>query len=108
MLENKKMPIIVEGDHDVNALRKIGFSGEIIKLNQGISIETFCSKISSEYKQVLLLTDFDKKGIELESKIARFLESYGCNANLRLWLFVKKSFKIKSVEDLPWLVQETL
>ncbi|MCL6014549.1 MAG: toprim domain-containing protein [Candidatus Thermoplasmatota archaeon] len=106
MKDNSMEPIIVEGDHDVKALREVGITGEIIKINQGISIENFCSRISSQYSKVILLTDFDRKGNELQSKISEILQSYGCKINSRFWYFIDHSFKIKSVEDLPWLLQE--
>ena len=55
--ENKKIPIVVEGDKDVEALRKLGMTGEIIRFNTGMSIPDFCDMISREYKSVILLTD---------------------------------------------------
>ena len=33
--ENKKVPIVVEGDKDVFSLRKLGIAGEIITINSG-------------------------------------------------------------------------
>ncbi len=106
MRDNINSPIIVEGDHDVSALREIGVTGEIIKINQGVSIENFCSRVSSEHTKVILLTDFDRKGIDLQSKISTILQSYGCKVNSRFWYFIDHNFKIKSVEDLPWLLRE--
>ena len=31
--ENKKVPVIVEGEKDIEALRKLGLTGEIITVN---------------------------------------------------------------------------
>ena len=59
--ENKKIPIIVEGDKDVFSLRKLGISGQIITINSGLSIIDFCDKIANKYKEIILLTDWDKK-----------------------------------------------
>ena len=39
---NKTIPIIVEGKNDEVALRKLGISGKIFKLNTGSSILNFC------------------------------------------------------------------
>ena len=104
--ENKTVPIIVEGDKDIKALRKLDITGEIIRFNVGLSIPDFCDMISQKYKNIILLTDWDRKGGYLCSTIKKNLESrVGCNARYRE-IFAKRSM-IRTLEGLPsWL--ETL
>ena len=101
--ENKKVPIIVEGNKDVKALRKLGITGEIIRLNIGKSISDFCDMISKKYKNVIILTDWDRKGGYLCFMIKRNLESrVKCNTKYRE-IFAKRSM-IRTVEGLPsWI-----
>jgi len=104
--ENKTVPIIVEGDKDIEALRKLNITGEIIRFNVGLSIPDFCDMISQKYKNIILLTDWDKKGGYLCSTIKKNLESrVGCNTRYRE-IFAKRSM-IRTLERLPtWI--ETL
>jgi 5S rRNA maturation endonuclease (ribonuclease M5) len=104
--ENKTVPIIVEGDKDIEALRKLDITGEIIRFNVGLSIPDFCDMISQKYKNIILLTDWDRKGGYLCSTIKKNLESrVGCNTKYRE-IFAKRSM-IRTLEGLPsWI--ETL
>ena len=104
--ENKTVPIIVEGDKDIEALRKLNITGEIIRFNVGLSIPDFCDMISQKYKNIILLTDWDRKGGYLCSTIKKNLESrVGCNTRYRE-IFAKRSM-IRTLEGLPsWI--ETL
>lgn len=104
--ENKTAPIIVEGNKDIEALRKLNITGEIIRFNVGLSIPDFCDMISQKYKNIILLTDWDRKGGYLCSTIKKNLESrVGCNTRYRE-IFAKRSM-IRTLEGLPsWI--ETL
>ncbi len=104
--ENKTVPIIVEGDKDIEALRKLDITGEILRFNVGLSIPDFCDMISQKYKNIILLTDWDRKGGYLCSTIKKNLESrVGCNTRYRE-IFAKRSM-IRTLEGLPsWI--ETL
>ena len=101
--ENKKIPIIVEGKKDIEALRKLGITGEIIRFNTGMSISNFCDMISQKYKNIILLTDWDKKGGYLCFTLKKNLESrVKCNTKFRE-LFAKRSMT-RTIEGLPsWI-----
>jgi 5S rRNA maturation endonuclease (ribonuclease M5) len=97
--ENKKVPIVVEGDKDVFSLRKLGIIGEIITINSGFSIIDFCDKIANKYKEIILLTDWDRKGGYICHTIERNLEGrVKCNLYYRE-LFATKAMT-KTVEGL--------
>ena len=59
---NTEMPIIVEGESDVRALRELGLEGEIIPINRGQSLFNFCEDIARKFARVVILTDWDRKG----------------------------------------------
>lgn len=101
--ENKTVPIIVEGEKDTEALRKLGISGIIISVNAGVSLSDFCDKIAQKYKHVILLTDWDRRGGYLCHTIKRNLEGrVNCNTHYRE-VFAKNAM-IRTVEGLPsWI-----
>lgn len=71
--------IIVEGARDEASLRKLGVRAEIIKLSRLPLPEV--ALIASEYDEVMILTDLDRKGEELARKLAWYLEGYGCKVD---------------------------
>ena len=104
--ENKKIPVIVEGEKDIEALHKLGLTGKIITVNVGMSLTDFCDKIAQDYKDTIILTDWDRKGGYLCHTIIKNLEGrVKCNTYYRE-VFAKNSM-IRTVEGLPsWI--ETL
>ena len=98
--ENKEVPVIVEGEKDIEALKKLGVTGLIISLNSGSSLIDFCDKIAREFKEIIILTDWDRKGGFLCSTIKRNLQGRViCNTYYRE-IFAKFSMT-KTVESLP-------
>jgi 5S rRNA maturation endonuclease (ribonuclease M5) len=90
--ENKKIPIVVEGDKDVFSLKKLGVTGKIITTNSGLSIIDFCDKIAKDYKEIILLTDWDRKGGFICYTIQRNLQGrVKCN------LYYRELFAIKAM-----------
>ena len=105
---NLNIPILVEGKHDVDALREIGFKGHLIKINRGVSLDLFAEMIARNFRKIILLTDFDRKGQSIKARLQVLLSSYGCEINLEFWDFIYRNYKIKSVEDIPWLMEKVL
>ena len=101
--ENKTAPILVEGDKDIEALHKLDIKGKILSINMGTSLTNFCDRISQEYKDIIILTDWDRKGGYLCHTIRKNLEGrVNCNTRYRK-LFAKNAM-IRTVEGLPsWL-----
>ena len=98
---NKSVPVIVEGDRDEQGLRTLGLKGDILKLNIGLSIFNFCENIT-EYKEVIILTDWDKKGNELRGKLKHDLNANSIKFNDSFWLGFRHlcGREIKEVEHL--------
>jgi 5S rRNA maturation endonuclease (ribonuclease M5) len=105
-MENKKIPIIVEGEKDIEALNKLEINGTIIRVNSGFSLTDFCDKLAGEYKDIIILTDWDRRGGYLCHTIKKNLEGrVNCNIEYR-GIFAKNSM-IRTLEGLPsWI--ETL
>ncbi len=101
--DNKTIPILVEGEKDREALRKLDVTGKIIRFNVGMSISNFCDMIAQKYKSIILLTDWDRKGGYLCTMIKKNLESrVTCNTKYRK-IFAKRSM-IRTIEGLPaWI-----
>ncbi|MGC8645593.1 MAG: toprim domain-containing protein [Thermoplasmata archaeon] len=100
--KNKRVPIIVEGRNDVIALRRLDFSGEIIKLHSRMSVENFSMQLSRKYSEVILLLDWDQKGRKLTSSLIRHLTTYDVKADFDLWkLCFSMTSQMSNVESLP-------
>ncbi len=99
---NQELPIIVEGSNDSEALKKIGFSGKIITYNIGVSTAEFVENISQNYKKVILLMDFNRKGLELLKYLKNFFEANNVITITEFYhqlrFYLKKN--ISSIEDL--------
>jgi len=101
--ENKRVPIIVEGEKDADALRRLGVVGKIIVINRGVSLIVFSDNIARKYSEVIILTDWDRKGGFLCHKIKRNLEGrVSCNTYFRE--FFARNSMVRTIEGLPsWL-----
>ncbi|HEQ79043.1 MAG TPA: topoisomerase [Euryarchaeota archaeon] len=104
--DNKTVPIIVEGDKDLAALRKLEIKGEIIRFNKGQSVSDFCDSIAQKHQKIILLLDWDWRGGRLNTSIKKHLENrVECNITYRQ-VFAKRCI-CRTVEGIPsWL--ETL
>lgn len=101
--ENRTSPIIVEGKKDRNALQKLGLTGSIIIYNKGSSLPDFCDWIVANYDQVIILTDWDRKGGTLCRRMRELLKGrvdYNIDFRQRLGKYAM----VKTVEGLySWI-----
>ena len=104
---SREMPVIVEGRRDVEALRLLGVKSNIITLNRGVSLFTFCETISRDWPSVVLLTDWDRKGGRLARKLKKAIEANGGKPveTIRTQLAYLAKKEIKDIESLPTFVQ---
>ncbi|MEM0493230.1 MAG: hypothetical protein QXS02_04690 [Candidatus Thermoplasmatota archaeon] len=101
--ENKSTPVIVEGEKDEEALRRLGLTGRIIRLNTGVSLSDFCDKVSANYETVILLIDWDRRGGRLFSMIKKQFRGRVKYNTVYRDVFAKRSM-IRTVEGLPsWI-----
>jgi len=83
----KGTPIVVEGKNDVQALYRLGITGDIILAKtSGKSFFDVLSEIEKkEKREVILLFDFDRRGKEWTRRLARCLEGMKITPNLLFW-----------------------
>lgn len=67
--------VVVEGKRDLEAMRSIGFKGELVVYNNFRGISDFVHQLATRNKKVILLLDMDRKGKALTSKILSHLNS---------------------------------
>jgi 5S rRNA maturation endonuclease (ribonuclease M5) len=103
---NKRVPVIVEGRRDVNALRKIGLVGDIITLHSGKGLYEFCEDISERFNRVILLLDWDDKGEKLFRSLSEGLAGLWEEFSpIREVLKVLCQKDIKDIEGIPGLME---
>lgn len=91
--------IIVEGSKDVAALRELGIGGTIVKVSS-IPTSVIVDRIGA--RDVIILTDWDRRGELLVRELARKFSSWGITPDVttRKRIFALVSKEITSVENL--------
>jgi 5S rRNA maturation endonuclease (ribonuclease M5) len=72
---NQQIPVVVEGRRDAESLKRLGVTGEILKLHSGKSLYDFCDGLANQHPKFILLLDWDQRGNDLLAKMARHLET---------------------------------
>lgn len=89
---NEAIPIVVEGQRDVTALRLLGFKGRIVALHSGDPLFQVAESLGAQTRDVVLLTDWDTKGQALFETLRASLAANGVRVNgsfredLRHWI----------------------
>ncbi len=97
---NETIPILVEGEKDVAALRSLGMPGDILTVHSGRPLVDVCDWIAAAYDEVIVLTDWDTKGGRLSRAIEQNLSGRTrCITEYR-GLLAKNSM-VKDIEGLP-------
>ena len=100
----KGIPIIVEGQNDINTLHKLGVEGDIIPAkSSGKSFLDILSEVEEKEKhEVILLMDFDRRGKEWTSLLAQRLEKMKITPNIHFWkqLLGLVGHNVKDIEGL--------
>jgi len=103
----KGIPIIVEGQDDIDVLRKLAFCGGIIAAKTRKSFLALVTEIETlDIEEVVLLMDFDRRGKEWTKRLTRYLEQTKVKPNVFFWQELRNlvSHNIKDVEGLlPYL-----
>ena len=107
-IKNQDVPIIVEGKNDLGCLRSLEFEGNIIILNSGNSLVNFSESIAESNDEVIILTDFDRKGKEIKENLQRYMMGLGCHVDTDLWDTLRRYMPIRTVEELPFAVQRII
>ncbi len=104
---SRTMPVIVEGRSDKKALESLGVRGIIFVLNDGHSILDTCTRLAADYRHVIIMTDWDRKGGRLARALIDNLEAndmkYNSDFRAKLAMLAKK--EVKDVEGLPKFIE---
>tara|TARA_B100000003_G_scaffold208913_1_gene231171 strand:+ start:4066 stop:4455 length:390 start_codon:yes stop_codon:yes gene_type:complete len=94
--------VLVEGKRDEIALRALGFTGPIEKLNRGWPVEKIIAYIDEKYESCILLMDWDRTGGRLQKKIVESMTGLEINVSDELRQVLSKAMKpdTRCVEDL--------
>jgi 5S rRNA maturation endonuclease (ribonuclease M5) len=100
----KGTPIVVEGRNDIQALHKLGITGDIILAKtSGKSFLDVLSEIErKERSEVILLFDFDRSGKEWTRRMASCLEGMKITPNLLFWRMLL-GLVVRDVKDIEGL-----
>ncbi|MEA2090363.1 MAG: hypothetical protein U9O89_06380 [Thermoproteota archaeon] len=98
------IPIIVEGQKDVDTLRKLDIRGSIVTAKTyGKSLLDVVDEVSGrKLTEVILLMDFDRRGKEWVKRLTQHLEKTGIKPNLYFWRTLL-SFVGRDVKDIEGL-----
>jgi len=104
--ENAKcVPVVVEGQKDVDALRQLGVSGTIVSSKtSGKSFLDILTEIETlNVRRIILLLDFDRRGVEWTHRLKQHLEKTKITPNLNFWneLYGLVGHDVKDIEGLP-------
>jgi 5S rRNA maturation endonuclease (ribonuclease M5) len=104
---NQDSILVVEGKRDVIALKSLGFNGNF-RLATHHSLVNFSEDLAKTGKQIVILTDWDRRGNILADKLVQNLHALGINPDMRireLIVFLVQK-EIKDIESLPGYVEK--
>lgn len=96
----KSSVVVVEGKRDASALKKLGFSGQIIEFHKFGGIVNFADYVA-RYEKLIILFDRDRKGRYLTGKTIQLLQRRTkIDLSFKRKLAVITKGKIRFVEQL--------
>jgi len=96
-LKSSLKPIIVEGKKDKIALEKLGINN-IYTIKE--PLYKLCEDLSKKYNSVIILTDLDKEGKKLYSKLKGNLERNGVKVDDKFRKYLFKETQLTQIEGL--------
>ncbi|HML04933.1 MAG TPA: toprim domain-containing protein [Methanobacterium sp.] len=97
-------PVLIEGKKDEEALNNLGIHGNIIKVSgSGLKLFEVAEIAVKSSSEVIILTDFDKKGNILAKKLSKDIQSLGSHPDLNIRKNIMNITRkyIKDIESLP-------
>jgi len=105
----KGVPIVVEGQKDIGALRQLNVEGKIVSSKtSGKSFLDILTEIEDlKVHEVILLLDFDRRGVEWTHRLKQHLEKTRIRPNLTYWneLYGLVGRDLKDIEGLPAFIE---
>ena len=101
---NSDQIVVVEGKEDKEALKRLGITN-VAQLNKK-PIYKIVEELVEEGKEVLILTDLDKKGKQLYGKINHDLQRFGVKVDNRFRNFLYKHTQLRQIEGLDTYINK--
>lgn len=101
----KGKPIVVEGKKDTEALQELGVNGTILTVKTGgksfLGATTEIEALGAD--EVILLLDFDRRGIEGIKRLQENLERGKVRVNVKFWRELRGLVgrEVSCIESLP-------
>lgn len=99
--------VIVEGNRDIKAMRKLGYKGEIIPYSQvGVNDYDLTDEVAKIHDNVLILTDFDTEGRTINHRLVSLFESRGTKVEMGLRWEIRRRmaalglYAIEAIDDV--------
>lgn len=98
--------VIVEGVRDERSLRDLGVEGPIVRASRRPALEV-AEEAARDFKEIVILTDWDRAGEELAKKMELHLQSTAAKVDLETRERLKRMVRreIKDVESLSRFVE---
>lgn len=97
-LKNSKKAILVEGKKDKACLESLSFEN-VIEINKR-PLYKVVEETSAVYKEIVILTDLDKKGKQLFGYLNSGLQKHGVKVDNRFRNFLFKKTRLRQIEGL--------
>lgn len=101
-MRTTQLPIVVEGPKDKRALQAIGAQA-IFTLSRK-PLFAIAEDIASNFEEVIILTDFDRKGKELYGRFAEMFSHLGVNVDSYFRETLQKHARISHIEGLATML----
>lgn len=97
----------MEGKRDVHALNLLGITKNVVSMNKGMSIFSLAESISRKHRQIIVLTDWDRRGGQLARMLKEAFEANGVAVNdrFRTQIVILSKKEVKDIESLPGFVE---
>lgn len=96
--------IVVEGREDKAALNRLGICN-IVQLNKR-ALYKVVEELIEKGKEVIILTDLDKKGKQLYGRLNHDLQRFGVKIDNRFRNFLFKHTKLRQIEGLDSYIKK--
>jgi len=99
-------PIVVEGIRDIAALRRLGITKNVIAVHRGDTIFGFAEEMAKKHRNVIILTDWDRRGGTLARMLKEALTANGVAANIRIRarIVILSKKEVKDIESMPTFI----
>lgn len=97
LLQDYQFPIIVEGKKDAKSLQLLGAKNTVTLSKPLFKV---VEQVSSSARECMILTDLDKEGKQLYSKLKKGLQLHRVKVNDSFRNFLFRETKVREIEGL--------